>query len=289
VTETSTDRDRRPLALVTGASSGIGLELAREFVAHDFDVIVAAEDDGITRVPGLLRDDGPGSVIPVQADLATSAGVDALLARARAEARPLQAVAINAGVGVAGPFVETDLQAHLGLVALNVTGAVQLAHEVLAEMVQQRDGAVLFTSSIAATMPGPYQATYNASKSFLLSFAEALRVEVAEAGVTVTALMPGPTDTNFFERAGLEDTKLGQSKKDDPRGVAQDGFAALMDGKDHVVAGSFKNKVQATAARVMPDETTAKVHAKMSEPGSGDTDADADRDADVSSSSGRPG
>jgi uncharacterized protein len=272
VTDTSTDRDRRPLALVTGASSGIGLELAREFVAHDFDVIVTAEDDGIRRVPELLRDDGRGTVTPVQADLATSAGVDALLVQARAEPRPLQAVAINAGVGVGGPFVETDLHAHLGLVALNVTGAVHLAHEVLAEMVQRRDGAVLFTSSIAATMPGPYQATYNASKSFLLSFAEALRVEVADAGVTVTALMPGPTDTNFFARAGLEDTKLGQSKKDDPRVVAQDGFAALMEGEDHVVAGSFKNKVQAAAARVMPDETTAKVHAKLSEPGSGDTD-----------------
>ncbi len=128
---------------------------------------------------------------------------------------------------------------------------------------------MLFTSSIAATMPGPYASTYNASKSFLLSFAEALRVELQDSGVTVTALMPGPTDTNFFSRAGMEDTKLGQTKKDDPRQVAADGFAALMAGKDHVVAGSTKNKVQAAAAKVMPDKVSALLHGAMSKPGSG--------------------
>jgi short-subunit dehydrogenase len=261
-----------PLALVTGASSGIGLELAREFVAHGHDVVVAAEDDSIHRVPELLAADGTGTVTPVQVDLATRSGVDELLGRVRAMPMPLGAAAINAGIGVSGPFVETDVEAHLALIDLNVTGAVQLAHGVLQDMVARDDGAVLFTSSIAATMPGPFASTYNASKSFLLSFAEALRAELADAEVTVTALMPGPTDTNFFARAGMEDTKLGQAKKDDPRDVARDGYAALMRDDDHVVAGSLKNKAQALAGKVLPYERTAKAHAAMSEPGSGEHD-----------------
>jgi short-subunit dehydrogenase len=270
-----TDRlleESAPLALVTGASSGIGLELAREFVAHGHDVVVAAEDDGISRVPALLAADGPGTVTAIQVDLATRAGVEELLERVRAMPTALGIAAINAGVGVSGPFIETDVDAHLELVELNVTGAVQLAHGVLQDMVACGGGAVLFTSSIAATMPGPFASTYNASKSFLLSFAEALRVEVADAGVIVTALMPGPTDTNFFARAGMEDTKLGQAKKDDPRDVARDGYEALMRDDDHVVAGSMKNKAQAMAGKLMPYERTAKAHGALSEPGSGDRD-----------------
>jgi short-subunit dehydrogenase len=140
---------------------------------------------------------------------------------------------------------------------------------VLPDMVARGEGGILFTSSIAAVMPGPYMSTYNASKSFLLSFAEALRVEVKDAGVTVTALMPGPTDTRFFERADMEDTKLGQSKKDDPSDVARDGFEALLAGKDHVVAGSMKNTAQVVAAKVVPDKVAAAAHAPMSKPGSG--------------------
>jgi len=259
-----------PLALVTGASSGIGLELARELVTHGHDVVVAAEDPGIMQVPEQLASDGSSVVTPVQVDLATREGVQQLMERIRAMPAPLGVAAINAGVGVAGPFVETDVDAHLRLVELNVTGAVQLAHGVLTDMVRAGGGAVLFTSSIAATMPGPWAATYNASKSFLLSFAEALHVEMEEAGVSVTALMPGPTDTNFFARAGMEDTKLGQVKKDDPRDVARDGYEALMRNDDHVVAGSFKNKAQAAAGKFMPYERTAKVHGAMSKPGSGE-------------------
>jgi len=264
--------DTRALALVTGASSGIGLELARQFVAHDHDVVVAAEDDGINQVPALLGDDGAGVVTPVQVDLATRAGVTSLLDQVRTMSSPLAAAAINAGVGVAGPFVESDIEAHLRLVDLNVTGVVLLAHGILEDMVRRQSGAVLFTSSIAATMPGPWEATYNASKSFLLSFAEALRIEVEESGVTITALMPGPTDTNFFDRAGLDDTKLGQVSRDDPRDVARDGYEALVRGDDHVVAGGMKNKAQAVAGKMLPYERTARTHGALSEPGSADGD-----------------
>ena len=136
-------------------------------------------------------------------------------------------------------------------------------------MVKRGAGRILITSSIAATMPGPYELVYAASKAFDLSFAEGLRYELKDTGVTVTALMPGPTDTNFFERAGMTDTKVAQGTKDDPAQVAKDGFEALMAGKDKVVAGSAKNKVQAAAARVMPDPAKAAMHGKLSEPGSG--------------------
>jgi short-subunit dehydrogenase len=258
----------RPLALVTGASSGIGLELAREFASRGYDVVVAAEDAAVED-PTLLGD-GAAPVLAVREDLAEPGGVDRLDARVRQLGRPVDVLAINAGVGVAGPFVDTDLGSHLELVDLNVRGAVHLARLVLPRMVQNGDGGVLFTSSIAATMPGPYESTYNASKAFLYSFAQALRTELDGTGVTVTALMPGPTDTNFFARAGLEDTKLGQSKKDDPRDVAREGIDALLAGEDHVVAGSMKNRLQVAAARVLPDETIAAAHAKLSEPGSAD-------------------
>jgi short-subunit dehydrogenase len=258
--------DRR-LAVVTGASSGIGLELAREFAEHGFALVIASETREIEAAATQLSRDG-AEVTAVQVDLATAKGVEELL-RSALLVGDIDALAINAGVGVSGEFARGDLDAHLNLVDLNVRGAVHLARLVLPDMIARGEGGILFTSSIAAVMPGPYMSTYNASKSFLLSFAEALRVEVKDAGITVTALMPGPTDTNFFERAGMEDTRLGQSKKDDPREVARDGFEALTAGKDHVVAGSMKNKVQVAAAKVVPDKLAAAAHAPMSKPGSG--------------------
>jgi uncharacterized protein len=260
--------DGRPLALVTGASSGIGLELARQFAEHDFDLVVAAEDAGIVTAAAELRQPGV-TVVAVRADLADPNGVEQLFRQVQQLARPVDALAINAGVGVSGPFIETDLEDHLRLIDLNVTGAVHLAHLILPMMAARGEGGVLFTSSIAATMPGPYMSTYNASKSFLLSFAEALRTELNDAGVTVTALMPGPTDTNFFARAGMEDTMLGQMKKDDAQEVARQGFDALMAGKDKVVAGSFRNKVQATSGEVLPEKVSAALHGVISKPGSG--------------------
>jgi short-subunit dehydrogenase len=261
--------DDREFALVTGASSGIGLELAREFAEHGFDLLVAAEGPDIEAAASGLRSTG-AEVVAVQVDLATAEGVEKLYARVTAVGRPLDAVAINAGIGVGGPFLGTDLQDHLRLIHLNVTGAVHLARLVLVDMAARGDGRVLFTSSVAARMAGPYESTYAASKAFVLSFAEALRVELKDRGVTITALMPGPTDTNFFSRAGMEDTKLGRSKKDDPRKVARQGFEALMAGKDHVVAGSAKSKAQAVVASVLPDRAAAALHGSMSKPRSDD-------------------
>jgi short-subunit dehydrogenase len=254
-------------AVVTGASSGIGKELAREFVEHGFDLVIAADTDEIHRAAAQLQGDGQ-QVRAVKVDLSTPEGVDRLVGEVGSA--PVDALVVNAGIGVSGPFVETPLESHLEVVDLNVRGAVQLTRRLLPDMVQRGDGGVLFTSSIAATMPGPYMSTYNASKSFLFSFAEALRYEVEDAGVTITALMPGPTDTRFFERADMEDTKVAQGKKDDPADVARAGFEAYMKRKDHIVAGSMKNKIQAAAAKVLPADALASAHAKMSEPGSGE-------------------
>jgi short-subunit dehydrogenase len=259
----------RPLSVVTGASSGIGYELAKQFAQNGFDVIMAAEDPGIITAAEDVR--GLGVLAqPVQVDLATYQGNEELYSAVTASGRSLDAIAINAGIGVHGDFVrDNDLADELRLLNLNIVSAVHLAKRVLPGMLDRRSGRVLFTSSIAGTMPGPYEATYAASKAFLYSFAEAIRYELRDTGVTVTALMPGPTDTNFFDRAGAMDSKLGSdTKKDDPAEVARQGFEAMMDGKDHVVAGSARNSVQAMAAKLMPAPSAARMHGKMSEPGS---------------------
>ncbi|MEQ0560021.1 SDR family NAD(P)-dependent oxidoreductase [Amycolatopsis sp. NEAU-NG30] len=257
----------RPLAVVTGASGGIGLELAKQFARHDFDVVVAAEDAGLDAAAQEVRACG-AQVEAVRADLADPEGVEQLVGRLAG--RPVEALAVNAGVGVNGEFAgDTRLEDQLTVVDLNVRSAVHLAKRVVPGMVGRGHGRVLFTSSVAGTSPGPYQAVYAASKAFLTSFSEGLRAEVKDKGVTVTALLPGPTDTGFFERADMEDTKLGAGPKDSPAEVAEAGFEALMAGKDKVVAGT-KNKLQAAASRVLPDAAKAKQQGKLSEPGSAD-------------------
>ncbi|GAA3166418.1 SDR family NAD(P)-dependent oxidoreductase [Planomonospora alba] len=259
----------RPLAVVTGASSGIGYELAGQFARNGFDLLVAAEDEEIAPAARALRKLG-ARVEELRVDLADYDGVERLYGAATAAGRPVEAVAINAGIGVGGDFArETDLRAELRLIDLNVTSAVHLAKRMSRDMAGRGRGRILFTSSVAATMPGPFQAVYSASKAFLLSFAEAIREELKGTGVTVTALMPGPTETEFFERAGMQDTRIGAGPKDDPAEVARAGFEALMAGKDHVVAGSVKNKLMAGAAKVAPEAAKAAAHRRLSEPGSG--------------------
>ena len=257
---------QRPLALVTGASSGIGYELAREFADNGFDLIVTAEDDELTAAAQHLRDHG-AEVAALQIDLATPGGVDELYAAVRASGRPLAVAALNAGVGAGGAFAtDTDLADELRIVDLNVRFTVHLAKHVVRDMVSRDEGRILFTSSIASTMPGAFQAVYNASKSFVQSFAVALREELEDTGVTITSLMPGPTETEFFERADMLDTKIGQSDKDDPADVARLGFEALMNGDERVVAASMKTKLQGRASRVLPDNVKAKMHRQMAEP-----------------------
>jgi short-subunit dehydrogenase len=257
------------LAVVTGASSGIGLELARIFARDGFDLVVAAEDDGIRSTADDLAARGAG-VEAVQVDLATPEGVEELYQRISALGRPLDAVALNAGIGAGGAFAdgarETELQQELQIVDLNVRSTVHLSKYVVRDMVARGHGRLLFTSSIAATMPGPFQAVYNASKSFVQSFALALRDELKDSGVTVTALMPGPTETNFFKRAKMMDTRIGRSDKDDPEDVARLGYEALMAGKERAIAASFSTQLQGRGSRFLPDAAKAWMHRRMAEP-----------------------
>lgn len=257
----------RPLAVVTGASNGIGYELAKQFAENGFDLLVTATDSKIDEAAPAFEQFG-ATVKTVQADLAKAEGVDTLWQAIQTTGRPVEAIAINAGVGVGGKFTETDLQEEINLIELNITSSVHLAKHVVRHMVQRRKGRILFTSSIAALMPGPFEAVYAASKAFLRSFSQALRQELKDTGVTVTALMPGPTDTDFFHRADMDDTKAGASKKDDPAQVAKQGFEALMTGKDEVVGGSVMNKVQAAVVQALPEPVKAVMHGQLSEPGS---------------------
>jgi len=249
-------------AVVTGASSGIGYELARELVSRGFDLLICADDNDIERAARELG----GNVTPVQVDLASFDGVEKLYAKIKGLNRQVDAICINAGVGHSGAFVESDLKEDLNLINLNVTSAVHLAKRVAVDMVSRGAGRILLTSSIAATMPGPFNAVYHASKAFIQSFSEAIRDELKDTGVTVTALMPGATETEFFTRAGMVDTPVGQAEKDDPAQVAREGIDAMLAGKDHVVAGSVKNKLQTAAAKVMPETAKAAASRKQNQP-----------------------
>lgn len=252
----------RPLALVTGASSGIGLHLAAQFASHGFDLIVAAEGPDINAVAQELRNLS-AEVEAVQVDLAAPGGVDELYGRITAAGRPVGAVALNAGIGAGGAFAtDTDLDKELRLIDLNVRSTVHLAKHVVRDMVARDEGRILFTSSIAATIPGAFQAVYNASKSFVQSFAIALRNELKDTNVSITALMPGPTETDFFARADMLDTRVGANDKDDPADVARMGFEALMDGKERVEAASLATKLQGRGGRFLPK---AELHRRMAE------------------------
>ncbi|MBD2730449.1 SDR family NAD(P)-dependent oxidoreductase [Nostoc sp. FACHB-892] len=257
----------RPLAVVTGASNDIGYELAKQFAQNGFDLLVTATGSSINEAADAFKELG-ASVETVQVDLATYDGVETLYNQIQATGLAVEAIAINAGVGVGGKFTETDLQEELNLINLNVVSSVHLAKRVVKDMVDRGKGKILFTSSIAALMPGPFEAVYAASKAFIHSFSEGLRNELKDTDVTVTALMPGPTDTNFFHRAGMDNTKVGADKKDDPAIVAKQGFEALMAGKDDIVAGSLKTKIQGNISKVLPDTVNAELHRQLSEPGS---------------------
>jgi short-subunit dehydrogenase len=261
-TNTETNQTGKERAVVTGASSGIGLELAKEFARRGFDLTICAEDEGIRKAAAEISSLG-ANVQAIQVDLANYDGVEKFYAQIQ---QPIDVIAINAGVGVGGDFVrETDLKAELNLINLNVASTVHLAKLVLKDMVARNKGRVLFTASVVSSAPGPLEAVYGGSKAFVFSFSEALRNELKDTEVTITALMPGATETNFFHRAGMDNTKVGQAEKDDPAEVARDGVEALLSNKDRVVAGSFKNKLFSALGSVAP-ESAAEMHRKQAEP-----------------------
>ena len=252
-------------AVVTGASSGIGLELARLFARSGHDLMVAADDDGITAAADSLRGEG-AKVDAVQVDLATREGMEELCRRIDASGRPVDALALNAGVGLGGAFLDNALEDELRLIQLNVVSVVHVAKHVLTRMAARNEGRVLFTSSIAAESPHPFLAVYAASKSFVQSFAEAIRNELKDTNIVITALQPGATETNFFARADMEDTAVAQADKMDPADVARAGFDALMKGKDHVISASKMERAQVIMGHVTPQTVQAEQARKQTEP-----------------------
>ncbi|MEU0412002.1 SDR family NAD(P)-dependent oxidoreductase [Streptomyces griseorubiginosus] len=262
----------KPLALVTGASAGIGYELARQLAERGWDLVINAEDGArLEHAARQIRAAG-AQVHVVRADLRDHDRTEHLMAQVRAVGKPLDVAVLNAGVGRGGAFLDTDLADELEIIDLNVRSTVHLAKRVLRDMAARDEGRILITSSIASTTPGSFQAVYNASKSFLQSFVQALQNELKDTGVTLTSLMPGPTETDFFHRAGMDDTKIGRQDKDDPAQVARQGLDALFAGKKKVVAGSAKTKAQELANKALPDSTKAAAHRKMAEPGSAGDD-----------------
>ena len=252
------------LAVVTGASSGIGLELARLAAKDGYDLIVAADTPFVEAGPA-LREFGV-DVEELEVDLATKQGVSQLLDRIGE--RCVDVLVANAGHGLGHGFLEQSPDEWQHIIDTNITGTLLLIQPVVTKMVERGEGRVLITGSIAGHLAGAFQAVYNGSKAFIDSFAAALNEEIKDSGVTITCLKPGATETAFFHRAELDDTKAGQAKKDDPADVAKTGWEAMKKGEPAVIYG-LKNKLQVAAADVMTDAATAKIHRSQMEPGSG--------------------
>jgi short-subunit dehydrogenase len=269
----------KPLAVVTGASSGIGYELAKLCAENGYDLVVAADRPlaEAVEVFGALG----AQVDAVETDLATVEGVDELYDAIGG--RPVDALLANAGHGLGRAFLDQEFEEARHVIDTNITGTVYLIQKVGRDMRAQNRGRILITGSIAGFMPGSFQAIYNGTKAFIDSFSFALRNELKETEITVTCLMPGATETEFFERADMLDTKVGQQEKDDAAKVAKDGFDAMMAGEGDVVSG-WQNKLQTTLANVTPAGMLAEQHRKMAEPGTGE---DEQGDKEKSAGAGR--
>jgi short-subunit dehydrogenase len=254
----------RPFAIVTGASTGIGYELARQCAEHNYDLLIAADEARIDDAAASLRALG-ANVEAIEADLATLEGVDALVAATRG--RSVDALLANAGHGLGKGFLDQDFDQVRHVIDTNITGTIYLIQKIGREMRARRSGRILITGSVAGFIPGTFHAVYNGTKAFIDSFSFALRAELKDSGVTVTCLMPGPTETEFFERADMTDTSVGQSEKDDPADVARVGFEAMESGEGDVVSG-WRNKLETTIANVTPSGVLAEMHRKQAEPGS---------------------
>jgi short-subunit dehydrogenase len=254
----------RPFAIVTGASSGIGLELAKLCAQNGFDLLVAADQPELEQAAHEFRTFGV-AVDTVQTDLATTEGVDKLYAAATG--RPVDALLANAGHGLGKAFLDQDFDDIRHVIDTNVTGTTYLLHKVGRDMRKRNQGRILITGSVAGHIPGAFQAVYHGTKAYVDSLAVALRNELKETNITVTCLQPGATETEFFARANMEDTKLGQQKKDDPADVAKTGFDAMMNGDGDVVHGVM-NKMQAAMGDLMPQDRVAEQNRKQAKPGS---------------------
>ena len=257
-----------PLAFVTGASSGIGYNLAKVLGERGHDLIITAESDRLDQAEADFRALGV-SVFAIKADARKREEVDRVWDAVKAVGRPLDVACINAGIGEGGLFAtESSLDQELDIVQLNCASTVHFAKHITAQMAARKDGRILFTASIASEMTAPREAVYAASKAFVLHLSKALHFELKDEGVTVTALQPGPTDTDFFDRAHLGNTEAGTEgkKQSEPYDVAVDGIDALFDGKENVYAHAATLKVEGALMGLIPDSIQAAMHNKMAKP-----------------------
>ncbi len=232
---------------------------------HGFDLVIAADEEQIRDAARDFEKLG-AKAEPVVADLAKLEGVDRLYQQIGG--RPVDALLANAGRGLGKGFLDQNFDDVRRVIDTNVTGTIYLIQKVARDMRARGSARILITGSIAGFVPGAFQAVYNGTKAFIDSFSFAIRSEIKDSGVTVTCLMPGATETDFFERADMLDTKVGQGKKDDPADVAKTGFKAMMNGEGDVVSG-WHNKLQSAIANVTPASVLAEQHRKKAAPGSG--------------------
>ncbi|MFP7255926.1 SDR family NAD(P)-dependent oxidoreductase [Terribacillus saccharophilus] len=254
--------ETRQLALITGGSSGLGLELAKQFAQNGYDIALSGSSDRIFEAADTIRELGV-EAYPHKADASTYDGVESFWNFAKDLERQIDAAVLNVGIGIGGAFIDNDLEDELKLISINVNGTVHMAKRVVKHMVPNGHGKILIVSSISATQPTPYETVYGPSKAFGFMFAESLREELRETGVTVTALLPGATDTNFHSNAGMDSSEIGSSQKNDKVLVAKQGYEALMNDEDHVVGGDEETKQQAEDNRTTPEPVKAARHAKQ--------------------------
>jgi len=258
----------RPLALVTGGSAGIGFELAKQFAQHGYDVAISGSSDKVFSAADTLRAHG-GDAYPHRADAATYDGVESFWEFVLGLGRPLEAAALNVGIGLGGAFMDNTLEDEFRVIAINVTGTVHLAKRVVRHMVPNGRGRILIVSSVSATTPTPYETVYGPSKAFGFSFAEGLREELRDTGVSVTALLPGATNSEFHANAGMGNTRFGDNSwKNDKTEVARQGFDALLANEDHVVGGDAKTKQVVVDNQTIPEAVKAARQAESTRPGS---------------------
>ena len=253
----------REVAVVTGASTGIGYQLAKCCAEDGYEVVICADEPKIEQAAERLREGGR-RIEAVEADLGTTEGIERLWQAVRG--RPVGALLANAGIGHQPGFLDGDFAEAKKVIDVNVTGSLALIHRIGRQMRERGKGRILITSSVVGEIPGSYMAPYAASKAFLENFSYALRDELKDTGVTVTCLMPGATETDFFDRAGMEDTPVGkQENKADPAKVARDGYEAMKKGQSGITSG-FMNKVQTLFADILPEPLLAQMSRRMAKP-----------------------
>lgn len=258
--------DTRPLALVTGGSSGIGFELAKQFAKGGYDVAITGSSDRVTGAADTLRELGVNAY-PHQGDAGTYNGVESFWSFVQSLGRPVDAAALNVGIGLGGAFVDNTLEDEFRVLDINIKGTVHLAKRVVQHMVPNGFGRILIVSSISATTPTPYETVYGPSKAFGFMFAESLREELKDTGVSVTALLPGATDSDFHANAGMSNTALGPDfKKNDKTEVARQGYDALLAGDDHVVGGDEATQQIVVDNRTTPEPVKAAKQAELTRP-----------------------